>query len=269
MNRFPPFEPHFDVLFIVAFMLVGYHYLDRRTRRIVAPGAAAASPGQLLAWHAGTAILFISAWWPMHDLAEQTLFSAHMVEHLLIGYVVPPLLLVGTPRWLADWTLGRAAPVLRYFVSPVVGFFAFNIAIVAIHWPLAIELQNRYGWLHVGAHALMLLAGMSMWMSVFSPTPALPRLRPPMRMMLLFLNTLVPTVPASFLTFSSEPLYPSYGDAASAWGLSAVADQTIGGVIMKLGGGFYLLAIIAWIWVQWTRQEREWDQLERELAHTS
>lgn len=265
---FPVFQPHLDVIFVVAFMAIGYWYLDRHTRTLLAADSPAATRLQRLAWYAGVTTLFVSAWWPLHDLAEQTLFTAHMLEHLLIGYVVPPLLLVGTPRWLADMTLGRAAPVLRHVATPVVGFFAFNIAIVAIHWPLAIAWQSASAGLHVLAHVLMFLAGMAMWMPIFSPTPVLPRMSHPMQMMYLFLMTIVPTVPASFLTFSREPLFPTYGDAGLAWGLTAVADQTIGGILMKLGGGLYLLGVIVWLWVRWTRQEREWDRIERQLANT-
>ena len=269
MGPLPPFEPHLDVVTVVASLAFGYWYLDHRTRPLLAPMASPASLRQRVAWFSGLAVLFGATWWPMHDLAEQTLFTAHMIEHLLIGYVVPPLLLIGTPRWLADATLGRHAGIMRHVLSPVVGFFAFNTAIVAIHWPQAIAWQNASPALHVAAHAVMFFAGIAMWTPVFSPTPAIPRLRPPMRMMYLFLNTIVPTVPASFLTFSPGPLFPSYGDAAMSWGLSPVADQTIGGVVMKLGAGFYLLAIIAWIWVRWTREEREWDRLRGELVDSS
>ena len=78
-------------------------------------------------------------------------------------------------------------------------------------------------------------------------------------------QSLLPTIPASFLTFSSVPIYPVYGDAAMAFGLSAVADQTIAGVIMKIGGGLLLWSTIAVIWFRWTRQEREWESLESTL----
>ena len=76
-------------------------------------------------------------------------------------------------------------------------------------------------------------------------------------MFYLFAQSLLPTIPASFLTFSTVPLYPVYGDAALAFGPLAVADQTIAGVIMKLGGGLLLWSTIAVIWFRWTKQERE------------
>jgi len=84
-------------------------------------------------------------------------------------------------------------------------------------------------------------------------------------MLYLFLQSLLPTIPASFLTFSSVPIYPIYGNAALAYGLTAVADQTIAGVIMKVVGGFLLWATIAMIWFRWTKQERDWERLEASL----
>ncbi len=121
---------------------------------------------------------------------------------------------------------------------------------------------------HFAVHTWLFVAATLMWMPVLSPTPAIPRLKRPMAMFYLFAQSLLPTIPASFLTFSSVPLYPIYGDASLAYGLSAVADQTIAGVIMKLGGGFLFWITIAVIWVRWTREERQWDELEHSLRAT-
>jgi putative membrane protein len=263
----PEFHLHGDVLALVLILAVGYWYADRRLRPVVAPTSPGPTRWERRRWYVGVLFLWIASGWPIHDLAEETLFSFHMVEHLLIGYVVPPLLLTGVPRWLADATLGRrsVARVLRPLAHPAVAFFLFNGALVLLHWPEAVAWQNTMETTHFLFHALMFSAGVLLWLPVFSPTPAIPRMAPPMRMLFLFLNTIIPTVPASFLTFSSEPLYPVYGDAASAWGLSALADQTIAGLIMKLGGGFYLLGVIAWIWFRWLEEERRWDRVEREL----
>jgi putative membrane protein len=60
-------------------------------------------------------------------------------------------------------------------------------------------------------------------------------------------------------------MYPVYGDAALAYGITAVADQTMAGVVMKIGGGLLLWGTIAFIWFRWTRQEEEWENLEASL----
>jgi putative membrane protein len=89
-----------------------------------------------------------------------------------------------------------------------------------------------------------------------------------MQMAYLFAHSILPTVPASFLTFSTVALYPAYGHAAEVYGLTAVADQALAGVIMKIIGGLYLWAWIAVIWFRWAGAERRWDEIEQELATT-
>jgi putative membrane protein len=86
-----------------------------------------------------------------------------------------------------------------------------------------------------------------------------------MQLVYLFLNSILPTIPASFLTFSSVPIYPAYGDASLAFGLTAVADQTIAGLIMKIGGTVYFWILMAVIWFRWASEEKRWDQIEEEL----
>ncbi len=265
---FPSFHLHPDVLSLIAILGLGYWYLDARIRPLVAPIAPPATRRERSAWYWGLAVLLFASGYPMHDLAEETLFSAHMLEHMLIGYVVPPLLIVGLSPWLAKYTIGReaVARVLRPLAHPAVGFFAFNLTLVAIHWPEAVGWQNRAEWAHFAVHLFFFATAILMWLPVFSPTPAIPRLSPPGRMLYLIANTLIPIVPASFITFSDMQLYPSYGTAASAWGLTPLEDQIIAGIIMKLGGTFYLLALIATIWFRWIGDERRWETIEHEMA---
>lgn len=264
----PPFHLHPDVLGVAAILAIGWWWLETRVRPLVAPKSESATAKQRLSWYAGVATILIAAGWPIHDLAEDVLFSFHMIEHLLIGYVVPPLLLLGIPRWMGDQVLGResVARWIRPFATPVTGFFAFNFAIVAVHWPEAITWQNTNEWTHVFVHAAFFATALMLWLPLFSPTKAIPTMRRPMKMLYLFLCTIVPTVPASFLTFSSTQLYPTYGDAGMTWGLTAVQDQATAGIIMKLGGAFYLLGMITVIWFRWIGEERDFDRLERSLV---
>ena len=65
------------------------------------------------------------------------------------------------------------------------------------------------------------------------------------------------------------PLYPVYGDASLAYGLTAVEDQTIAGLIMKLGGTLYFWLLMTVIWFRWASQEKQWDRIEEELRASS
>src|SRR5260370_41650444 len=84
----------------------------------------------------------------------------------------------------------------------------------------------------------------------------------------LFLQSIVPTVPASFLTFGSTVLYHSYAHRASIWGLSPVQDQQVAGLIMKIGAGILLWSLIAVTFFRWAADEERAQQprLRRELS---
>jgi putative membrane protein len=206
--------------------------------------------------------------WPFHDIGEQSLFTVHMVEHMMLSLAVPPLLLMGTPRWLADVTLGhpKVARILRPMARAVPAFVIFNFMFVLIHWPVVVELMLTNSLAHFTVHAALFMAAVLMWLPVLSPTMAIPKLSRPMQMLYLFCQSLLPTIPASFLTFSTIPIYPVYGNAAETWGISALADQTIAGIVMKVGGGFLIWGTIAVIWFRWTSSERDWEQLESPVA---
>lgn len=263
----PAWHPHYDV-WVVAFVLAfGYWQADRRLRPLLAPEAPPATGGQKWKWYGAVAALWLVSGWPIHDIGETSLFTVHMVEHMVLALVVPPLMLRGLPRWLADLTLGnpRVARIIRPLARPVPAFALFNATFIVIHWPDLVAVMVGGGFSHLLVHVWLLGVSVLMWLPVFSPTRAIPRLPQPGQMLYLFLQSLLPTIPASFLTFSGVPIYSVYGEAALAYGLTAVADQTIAGVIMKLGGGLLLWSTIAVIWFRWTRQEREWESLEATL----
>jgi putative membrane protein len=267
----PPFHPHYDVWALAFVLAVGYWYADRRLRPVLAPDAPPATTGQKWQWYLAVVALWLVSGWPVHDIGETSLFTVHMVEHMVIALVIPPLMLRGTPRWLADATIGhpKIAPFIRPLARPVTAFVLFNTTFIIIHWPDLVALMLQGGPPHLVVHAWLFGVSILMWMPVFSPTTAIPRLPPPGQMGYLFAQSLLPTIPASFLTFSTVPIYPVYGDAAMIYGLTAVADQTIAGVIMKLGGGILIWSTIAVIWFRWTKQEREWEALESTLRASS
>lgn len=253
---------------MVVFVLgLGYWYANDRIRRFAAPLSPGPTTRQRWQWYLGLLLMLGVSGWPVHDIGEQSLFTVHMVEHMVLSLVVPPLLLMGLPRWLADATLGhpKVAPWLRPLSRAIPAFFIFNVTFVLIHWPDVVQLMLTNDLAHFGIHTLLFVSAFLMWIPVLSPTSALPKLGRPMQMLYLFGQSLLPTIPASFLTFSSVALYTVYGDASLAWGLSPVSDQTIAGIVMKLGGGLILWATIAVIWFRWTSEERDWENLTRSI----
>jgi putative membrane protein len=275
--RIPAFTPHPDVWLLVAALLAGYAIAVARVGpRFAEPGRSAATRFQVVCWVLGVAAVWIAADWPVHDVAEGSMYSVHMVQHLLLSMVAAPLLLLGTPGWLARWLLrppSLAFRALRRVSRFLPALVIFNLVIVITHWPVVVDASLHSGLLHFSLHAVIFVAALVVWMPVLSPLPEIPRLAPPIRAVYLFLQSVVPTVPASFLTFGAKPLYKYYVGLPHLWGLSTLEDQQVAGLIMKIAAGMLLWMLIAVIFFRWAAEEDRRNQphqvqrdLERELA---
>lgn len=263
----PQWHPHIDVWVILGLVGFAYWWFNGRIRLHLRPAAPRPTVKQWLLFYTGLGLIWLVSEWPMHDLAETSLYSVHMVDHMVITLVGPPLMLMGVTRLMADRIFGHPAvlPWLRHLAHPVAAFAIFNLGMIATHWPEAVALSLRNELAHFLIHLFLFLSAVLLWLPVLSPTRLLPRLRPPPRMVYLFLNSILPTIPASFLTFSRVPLYPAYGDASLAFGLDPVIDQTIAGLIMKVGGTLLIWAVLGVTWFRWASDERRWDEIEEDL----
>lgn len=258
------------VAYLAALRLLGPRHVEQ--------GERAASRRQILLFCLGLFALVVAEGWPLAGIADNFLFSAHMVEHLLFAVVVPPLLLMGTPSWLVRLLVHRPGvfPVMKRITRPIPATIIFNTVVVASHAPGVVNLTLHNQGVHVASHLLMMFAGLIMWWPVLSPLPELPRLSYPGQMLYLFVQTIIPTVPASFLTFSTVPLYHYYETVPRAFGISAVNDTRLSGIVMKLGMGSELWTVIAVLFFRWSSQEErpgrpdvlEWQAVERELNRT-
>ena len=252
-------HPHPETWGLVLALFLGYQYALRRIGpRKVRDGQPVATRGQKIAFTSGIAVLLIAVEWPVHDLAEGYLYSVHMLQHMTLSLVVPPLLMVGTPPWLVRTLIPpRAMRIARRLTRPLIALVIFNATIVITHWPVLVNRSVGNEGLHFGLHAVLVLASMIMWTPVLSPVLELPRLSLPAQMFYLFLQSIVPTVPASFLTFGERPLYAAYDAFPHLWGISTLADQRTAGLIMKLLGGFVLWGFIMVIFFRWAKIERD------------
>lgn len=271
-----PFTPHVDVWLMIVGLTLGYMWAIGYLGPRYSPVEAPATTKQKALFFSGVLVLWVGSEWPLHAISESYLFSAHTVQHLLFSLVAPPLLLLGIPKWLFRWLfrprwLNR---VMTFVTKPLVALAIFNVAIVLMHWPPYVNASTSSELIHLSMHVLIVGSALIMWWPVVRPLPEMGGLSEPMKMLYLFGQSILPTVPASFLTFGSEPLYSAYAEAPRLWGISALNDQLIAGLIMKLGGGLLLWSVIAAIFFRWhakeLRQETEgvsWDDFEHELRH--
>lgn len=240
------------------------------------------SENSVLLFTLGVLVIYISVGTPLDDLADHYLLSAHMLQHLLLSMVAPPLLLLGLPGWLLRPLVVRAPvmPVAYVLTRPLVAFGLFNLALLFLHLPSAIaqELAHEHT-LHLAAHVLLIATGMLMWWPVLGSLDELPRLSYGHQLIYLFVQSFVPTVLSAFIILSGTTFYAVYATMPRLWGLSAVDDQRIGGVIMKLGGGVVLWlvgTVIFFIWFDKEQREEPaipappaalaWDEVEDELV---
>src|SRR5206468_683864 len=180
----PPFawtsgEIHVDVVLGVGLLAAAYARAWTR-----GPRGGLREPALFLA---ALLVLLVALNGPLHDLSDYYLFSAHMVQHLLLTLVVPPLLLAGTPGWIADALLGRLRRRLHYGTQ-ILYLFAFGI---------------------------------------------------PM------------TVVAAMITGAEQTLYPFYAAAPRLFGLEALADQRLGGLIMWVPAGLVPLLAFTVVFFRW------------------
>jgi putative membrane protein len=153
--------------------------------------------------------------------------------------------------------------LFRFLTRPVVALIVFNGLLLFTHWPAVVEASVGSELTHFALHVLIVGSAIVMWWPVMSPLVELPALTPPGQMLYLFAQSITPTIPASFLTFGHTLLYPVYGTFPRIWGMSALTDQLLAGLIMKIVGGLILWGFIASIFFRWhAREERDgWDAL--------
>lgn len=273
MKELLEWHPHPDVWAAVVALGVAYGVAIRTwgTRHRPVDGT------QIASFVAGLVILLIAADWPLHDLAEESSFAAHMVQHLVFMFVAPPLLLLGIPQWLWRKLLsGRGGAIgwgaVRFFTRPLVALLLFNATMAVTHWPALVNLSIRSDPVHLFIHVAVVSTAVLMWWPVVAPLPELSSLTEPAKMFYLFLQSVLPTVPASFLTFSSAPVYSAYEGLPHLFGMSAHVDQQVAGLIMKIGGGLLLWATIAYLFFRWHSREEAgeiaevpWEDFEGEL----
>lgn len=269
------FQAHPEAWLLATVLIGGYHYLLAAWGPRHVPGRPPATRRQRALFIAGAVLLWLGTDWPIHDLGEEYLYSVHMVQHLVFQLLAAPLLLLGTPAWLLRALLRPAwlQRALRAATKPLVALLAVNAYVALNHTTAWVDATVANGAFHFGAHVLLVVLSVLMWWPVLSPLPEIPHASYPGRMAYLFAHSIVPTVPASFLTFATAPLYAAYANAPRLNAvLTPVQDQQVAGLLMKIGGGLLLWGVIAALFFRWSHEEETggpdvlyWHDLQADL----
>jgi putative membrane protein len=207
---------------------------------------------RLAAFLSGFFSLWIAIGSPLAAFDDVSL-SVHMVQHLLLMAVAPPLILLGSPslpllRGLPQWILqGVVGPFLRcepvrslgHFLShPAICLLVATVALIGWHAPAAFELALHSESWHEVEHLCFLATSFLFWWPIVQPFPSgatWPRWSIPLY---LFLGTLPGGALGAFLTFCDRVLYPSYTTSPQFFGVSPLEDQVIAGSLMWVFGTF-------------------------------
>ncbi len=218
----------------------------------------------------GSALLLITLNGPLHDLSDSYLFSAHMVQHLILTLVIPPLWLLGCPAWLLRPLIRPRAvrATARFLTHPVVAFLVYNAIFIGWHIPGYYEAALEHHGVHILEHLMFIAAAVVLWWPAVDPLPELSRMGPPMRLVYLFAVGIPMNVVAALITLSDSILYPWYAVQPRVLGLSPIADQQLGGLIMWVPGGLSWWVAISIIYFRWAQREEAIEEAARHGAVT-
>ncbi len=236
------------------------------TQSVERSGAPASSPErvapsttQRALFVAGLVVLFASLNGPVHDLSDYYLFSGHMVQHLLLTLILPPLLLAGlTGDMLRPLLRHRAAAAAaRFLTRPFSCFAIFNVVLAAWHLPPLYNAAMADHNIHIAEHLMFIGTATLMWWPYFSPLPELPRLSYPGQMLYSFLMSLPMSIVAIYIAMADHVLYPAYSSAPRLWGISPLQDQQLGGLIMWIPGGLFFYLVMSVVFFKWSQRQED------------
>ena len=213
--------------------------------------------GQIAAFLGGVLVVAGALLGPVAELAEHVALSAHMLQHLLLVLVVPPLWLLGTPGWLLRPVL-RVPGIARagwWLTRPLTAFVLGSTPLVGWHVPLLYGAALDRAAIHALEHVTLLGGALLLWWPIAGRLPEWPRPASLVQLLYLFLCTVPMTLAAAPITLADGVLYPFYLSPRAAWPLSPTADQEAAGILMWLGGTVGYLIAGTIVFFRWASRE--------------
>jgi putative membrane protein len=219
---------------------------------------------RLIAFMSGIAVLVLALVSPLDGYAE-LLLSVHMVQHLVLTMLAPPLLLLGAPLTLAVRTAGstQRAHLLNVLHGRVVGFIShpalgwglFVGAIYLSHLPAFYDATLRHTYLHAGEHLVYVATALLFWRPIVGDDPGPARLSHPARLFSLFLVMPAMTFLGLAIYGADRPIFLPYVVTARLFSTSAVSDQHLAGAIMWSAGMLFIVPAMVAVLIDWMRTD--------------
>ncbi len=248
-------------IWLMMFVVVGAYVAAWVRHRRTDPAPLDAAERRGLWWFGlGAVALWLATDWPLGTLGSAYLASVHMLQYMIYTLVAAPLLLLGTPEWMARALVERLhlGGLMRVLARPVVAGVLFNVVLLATHAPWTVDTFRSSQLGSMVLDIVWILSGFLLWLPIISPMPELRAPSPPVRCVYLFLAAgVMPMIPGAFLTFSSLPLYATYELAPRVGSIPATDDQQIAGILMKIGNIPIVWGTIFVIFAKWAFADRD------------
>jgi cytochrome c oxidase assembly factor CtaG len=215
----------------------------------------------------GLVVLAVALMTPLDPMAED-LFSAHMVQHVLLAIVVPPLLVLGAPLTATVWALPPSArrsvtravkriewlsASWRMLTAPTIAWVIHGVALWSWHVPRLYSLALEHPAVHAVEHASFVGTAGLMWWSILCPRQSR-RTAYGFGVLILFATMLHSAALGALITLSHRVWFPIHASGAAVWGLTALEDQQLAGLIMWVPGGLLYLAAMGALFLAWMRR---------------
>jgi putative membrane protein len=198
---------------------------------------------------------------PISDAADE-LVIAHMIEHLMIGDLASLLIVLGLTGPLLQPILAtKPFDKLRVLAHPAVALPLWALNFYAWHVPLFYDAAYGGAPVHALEHGMFIVLGCLMWMPIFGPLPKPTWFTAGWQVVYVIAVRFSGVILGNVLMWSDTILYPVYSKGEASWGISAVADQSMAGVVMMAEGTVLGLGLIAWFFFKAAREGIERQRL--------
>ena len=267
-------EPHlvtWSILVLAAVLVVAGH--RRLSHTVERPIPWTRRQIGLFAGAFGASVVALT--WPMADLAAHWSLTALVTQRLILLLAVAPMLLLGLPYDLIQWLTRPAAldAVLNRLQRPPLAVATVTVLVVGSMTPALVRAQATSPLARGGLDALIVVAGLVLWIPVLGRIPGILRLKPVVRFGYLVIQAVVPAFLSFIYIFAVHPLYPTFARSHAAIGMRPLNDQQIAGFVSKLSMLLVLLSVGAVVLARASTSDAElgdndplvWADVEREF----
>lgn len=266
---------HPEVMLLVVILLVVYFQLLGPLKNRFGDNLPPVPTMKKVYFLGALIVFYVAMGTPLKLVADEYLFSGHMVQYALLSMVMPPLLLAGIPQWMINslWKTRFWYNVLRVATSPPFAIITFNVIFSVIEWPPFLDASLHDDWLYLLESYVMLIAAIFLWWPVMHPVlkrgdnklkvvprpgflPELTMISRGYQLVYVFFNFDLMMPALVYIIDTAKPFYLFYVHAPRIFGISALADQQLGVLIM--GASMTVAYVSAFLAIYTKYDESHW-----------